>query len=150
MTVSKLDAALDCITKGWHIFPLKPDSKRPATRNGFKDASDDPDKVETWWNRNPDYNIGIATGEVSGIAVVDIDVKNGKRGEESLNELGLDSDTYVVRTASGGWHYYYHYEPGIGCHTNLMDGIDLRGDGGYVVGPGSTIGGDAYKVVCDA
>ena len=147
MTVTKKEAALAAIARGWFVFPLREDSKAPACMNGFKDASNDPERIEKWWELDPNYNIGIATGELSGLTVLDVDIKNGKAGEKSVNKLGLAMDTYMVRTPSGGWHYYYEYEPGTRSRIDVMPGIDIRSDGGYVVGAGSIIKGNSYEVI---
>ena len=81
----------------------------------------------------------------SGVLVVDIDVKAGKQGAESFTALGLtpaEKDTFRVKTASGGWHVYYSYDPVLAFGSNagrLGPGLDVRADGGYVVGPGSVL-----------
>ena len=68
-----LTAALGYLDNGFYVFPLKPKSKEPLTPGGFKDASNDPDKIRAWWRQYPNANIGIATGEISGLMVVDVD-----------------------------------------------------------------------------
>lgn len=142
-----LAGALDAAGKGWRVFPLKPDGKVPITSNGYKDATTDVQTIREWWNKTPNANIGIATGEVSGFSVVDVDIKDGRAGEESAQKLGLPfHDTLTVRTASGGWHYYFAHTEGFRNRAGLLPGIDTRGDGGYVVGPGSVIDGEMYDV----
>ncbi|MEX1298644.1 MAG: bifunctional DNA primase/polymerase, partial [Desulfotignum sp.] len=70
---SCLDAALFYAEKGLPVFPCNASNKRPMTPNGFKDASTDPATIKIWWENNPDAAIGIPTGEISGLVVVDID-----------------------------------------------------------------------------
>ncbi|AIK69345.1 DNA primase/polymerase [Mycobacterium phage Minerva] len=70
---------------GWAVFPLVPGEKRPATRNGFKDATRDGAQIRRWWTENPNYNIGLPTGKTAGFDVVDVD---GPQGVQSLAELG--------------------------------------------------------------
>ena len=78
-------AALELSTKGWAVFPCQPRGKTPASARGCLDAvANDPHRINTWWGIFPDLNIGVATGEVSGFFVLDID---GDNGEASLRKL---------------------------------------------------------------
>jgi putative DNA primase/helicase len=116
--------------------------KHPMTNDGFKSASSEQEKVRWFFTGEPDANVGVRTGAESGIVVLDVDPRHG--GDQSLAQLfqehGPFPATVVVRTGGGGWHYYFAH-PGQG-HTipnrqNLRPGLDLRGDGGYVLGAGS-------------
>ena len=102
-----LERALAYIELGWSIFPVQANAKRPLTKNGFKDASRSAYTVRKWWEKHPDANIGIATGQVSGLVVVDVDVKNGAKGAESIKTLKGMPPTLMASTPSGGWHLYY-------------------------------------------
>jgi hypothetical protein len=139
------DAALAYAGWGWPVFPLKPRDKRPATRNGFKDATTDIDRINAWWSRHPDSNIGLPTGRA--FDVVDIDVP---QGPVSLTRLLAQVDPITgrgaipdchgqVATASGGLHLYVK-PTGEGNTAGIFPGIDHRGRGGYVVAPPSTLG----------
>ena len=140
-----LERALAYIERGWAIFPLVPNTKKPLTRNGFKDATKSADVVREWWGRTPNANIGIATGLLSGVVVVDVDVKNGAKGRESLASLKGLEPTLTATTPSGGWHLYYLCpERGIRSRNAMLPGIDFKADGGYVVAPGSAIDGNEY------
>ena len=140
-----LDRALAYVELGWAVFPLVPNTKRPLTKNGFKDASKSVYLVKKWWTDNPDANIGIATGQVSGIVVVDLDVKNDAKGMESYQTLSGMSPTLMAETPSGGWHFYYAAAGPLRCRNGLLPGIDIKADGGYVVAPGSLIDGKPYE-----
>lgn len=133
-----LDAALRYATRyGWPVFPLRTNQKRPATRNGFKDATTDPDRIRAWWTRHPTHNIGLPTG--IAFDVIDIDVPDGVPSFQKL----LDADDTVhgwVATSSGGIHLYRKPQPGRGNGARILPGIDYRGAGGYVVAPPSTLG----------
>lgn len=132
---------------GWHVFPLKTQSKLPAIQGGrgFQDATDDVARLEKWWVKNPTHNIGIATG-ASGLYVIDVD---GERGEESLEALtdehGQLPDTLIAKTGKG-YHYFFKLPDGDPGNTasKLGLGIDTRGMGGYVVGAPS-IHPDGHK-----
>jgi hypothetical protein len=73
-----LDAALDHAANGWRVLPLVPNTKRPLTAHGVKDATSDLVTIAEWWTATPDSNIGIAAGAGSGVTVLDVDVKDGK------------------------------------------------------------------------
>ncbi len=141
-----IEQALAFIKLGWAVFPVQANGKKPLTKNGFKDATISAYTARKMWEAHPDANIGVATGLSSGIAVVDVDVKNGVRGRESLASIKGVSPTLTVTTPSGGWHLYYLCpEEGLRSKNGLLPGIDIKADGGYVVGPGSTIGGKPYE-----
>jgi hypothetical protein len=111
--------------------------KHPHTANGVHDATKDPTQIRRWYEAEPDTNFGIATG--GRLLVVDFDPKNG--GMASLDKLeseGLLPETYIVETGSGGRHLYYLIPDGVEIKNSagkLAPGVDIRGDGGYVVAP---------------
>lgn len=113
-------------------------SKAPATAHGFKDATIDPDLIRSWWRNNPNYNIGIACG-TSGLAVIDIDPRNG--GEESLVQLAREHGplpvTPISLTGGGGTHYLFKAPKGVKLSPKLAEGIDLKAEGGYIIAPPS-------------
>ena len=143
---TKLEAALTYASWGWKVIPVVPNGKIPATAHGVKDATDDPEKIKSWWTRNPDMNIGIAAGETSGIIVFDIDPRNG--GDDSwdkwLAENGKVPDGIMAITAGGGNHYIAKYQPGIRS-CKLKQGIDLLSDGRYFVAYPSIIENRSYE-----
>lgn len=128
-------AALWYAKRGWKVFPLLPNQKVPATRNGFKDASTELAKIKAWWDRHPDSNIGLPTGQL--FDVIDID---GPTGIESLHAL-RDGDLPDIHGKAGtprGFHLFVEAD-GVGNRAGVKPGIDYRGQGGYVVGPPSQI-----------
>lgn len=128
-----LRAALKYTAHGWSVFPIKPRAKEPLTAHGFKDATGNEDQIRTWWTRRPEANIGVATGTRSGILVLDAD---GSEGDRALVAMGVEVPTLTSITARGR-HLYFVHAPGIGCSVALCTGLDVRGDGGYVVAPPS-------------
>jgi len=144
-----LSSALDYAARGWPIFPCAPKAKTPITPNGFKDATTNPEIIKGWWQRNPSANIGIATGSASGLVVLDVDVKNGQPGLGSLEVLQRECGTLITRSAkspSGGWHFYFQH-PGseVKSCAGIMRGLDIRGDGGYIIAPPSVTDTGAYQ-----
>lgn len=148
-------AALAYAEQGIPVFPCLVNGKRPATENGFRDASCDPAQIDAWWSA-ADYNIGLEP-ERAGWCVIDPDMGHGKNGEASLAaleaEFGALPPTYTVRTPGGGRHLYFEGSlPG--TQGNLKNGlgpdVDTRGRGSYVVVPPSVIDGRAYEVISNA
>jgi len=140
-----LEAALRYAARGWPVFPLAPGTKKPLKGSkGVKDATKNMDQIRWWWTKNPDANIGCATGAASGCTVLDVDTKQGKDGETSLGALvaehGPLPNTLTQTTWSGGTHYVFSYAPGISNSTSQVGKhLDIRGDGGYIVLPPSRV-----------
>jgi len=158
-----MSSALSLAERGWRVFPCVPGGKRPALRGSWQDhATAEPARIRAWWSRVA-YNIGIACGP-SGLVVIDLDVPHGigavspAGGRSVVSGADVLADlcdrhgrpypvpTYAVATPSGGCHLYYA-APGSPVRNSagrLGPHIDVRGDGGYVIGDGSRIGGRAY------
>lgn len=143
------------IKNGWVLTPVKQGQKRPFKKGWQKEDKTDLQKVQSYYESNPDHNVAIVTGKVSNLIVIDIDVKDGAGGDESLKELEQENyklETYTVRTPTGGWHFYYRYPDNIEQVKNVvgvMDGIDVRGDKGCVIAPPSRTDKGAYEIVKD-
>ena len=144
------DAARLLARYGFPVFPLRSRGKKPLPgSHGFDDATID-ESLPGW--SNPRYNVGVATGEVSGLVVLDMDPDEG--GDDSLHELerqhGELARTLSVKTPRGGQHFYFDHPEGVEvrCHAPIAGhaGLDLRANGGYVVVPPSTTGQGAYTV----
>jgi hypothetical protein len=140
-----LAAALDLAARGFAVFPLAPRSKVPMLSReqggrGCLDATREINRIACWWSRWPLCNIGLATGPVSGLYVVDVDA--GKGGRETMQVLtakhGRIPDTLRSRTGSG-WHIFFRWpqSPVRQGNNVLGPGVDTRGTGGYVVAPPS-------------
>jgi len=154
--VRKVEIALHYAQHGWLVFPvhsIKGDNctcgqetcsnpgKHPLTKGGFHEATRDATRIERWWRKWPWANIGIRTGEESDLVVIDQD--NKPEAEQSMEEIranyGGFPNTLESKTGSGGRHILFKH-PGvkIPCGTGkLGEGIDVRGDGGYILAPPS-------------
>ena len=136
-----LQAALLYASIGWRVFPLRPKSKDPATKHGFKDATTDEAQIREWWEKEPNCNIGVATGK--GLCVVDVDdkPKNAVQGSDMLRDWELEhgdiSETVTAISGTGGVHYYYRVKDKVPCCQSDTIFIDLRCEGGYIVAPPS-------------
>ena len=143
-----IEQALKLAAIGFKVFPVHypkgegcscgdPDcrsvGKHPILGGWKQVATASPDEVAHLWGRFPNANIGIRAGE--GLIVVDID----DEASESYKEIErLLVPTFTVKTGkSAGRHLYYHCYAGEGKLVCQMGGVDIRGEGGYVVGPGS-------------
>lgn len=147
------DAAMQYAKWGWPVFPLAKHSKVPAIPkrrggNGVLDATTDLDRVDKYWTKHPDHNIGIATGKVFDVLDVDPD-KGGHIEFLNLLQAGLIRPVHGVSvTASGGMHLLYRPNSrGNATKWHGYTGLDWRGEGGYIVAPPSTLGapGRAYS-----
>jgi hypothetical protein len=140
------------------VFPCREGQKTPATPHGFKNATRDLYRIRRWWEAHPADNIGLRTGIENGIVVLDIDVDDGKEqdGWWHLHRLedqyGPMPETKSVRTPSGGLHLYFRH-PGMefrNTEAYPAPGLDIRGDGGYVVAPPSIVNAASYEVDDDS
>ncbi len=132
------------------VFPVIPNSKLPAIKEWPSRATTDADQISSWWQENSDYNIGVSA---EGLMIVDVDIRKEKQGDvhytELLDERELFGETvpptFAVTTQSGGTHYYFKTDTPVGNSVSkIARGVDIRGHGGYVLGPGSTINGRPY------
>jgi hypothetical protein len=158
---SVLRSALALAARGWHVFPCAPGGKRPALRGNWQHlATADLAQLRSWWARGP-YNVGVACGP-SGLVVIDLDISHGDAGmrpgdpaTSGASALVALCDrhgqryplpTYAVDTPSGGCHLYYATAGRTVRNSagRLGPLIDIRADGGYVIGDGSRIGGSIY------
>jgi len=145
-------AALDYAEQGIPVFPIWPNKKNPITENGFKDATTDLTVINQWWDKYPDANIGAPTGAESGWFVVDVDIKGGALGKESLAALTIKygnlPDTKQHSTPSGGYHLIFRC-PDHEVKSSagkIGPGLDIRCDGGYIVAPPSVIDDVRYEI----
>ena len=132
----KLFAAL-----GIPVFPISPGSKIPyKNTSGVKEATTSVQTIEQWFNDYPDANWAMAAGKGSGILVLDIDPRNGGLDsiQAEIKKYGAPPKTPTVKTGGGGYHFYYRY-PNFSNIKNgeILPGVDIKTDGGYVLIPGS-------------
>lgn len=126
---------------GWSVIPLRHGEKRPLVRwEPYQKQAASEEEMRSWFARWPDANIGVVTGRISRLVVVDVDPAHG--GADSLARLepvhGALPRTVAASTGGGGWHFYFRHPGGVlRNRVGLAAGIDLRGDGGYVVAPPS-------------
>ena len=147
--MTNLEIAIAYIKRGWSIIPIQKGTKIPAVKSWTEFQKRLPTEQEwiMWSQLYPDCNIAIICGEVSGLFVVDVDVKSG--GKETAKTLDLPI-TLVANTPSGGNHYFYKWRKGlVGNAVGIRQGIDIRTDNGYVVAVGSSLPNGDYEWATD-
>ncbi len=160
--MSFLQNALALAEKGFYVFPLIENSKKPAVKNFSQIATRDKKQITEWWfdphlEVERSYNIGISTnkfGNDLALVAVDVDNKGDKKGDDTLFELEMDGKdfpcTFTQDTPTGGKHLIYaHKEPIKQGVDKLGNGLDIRSKGGYLVGAGSVLDGKVYHVSHD-
>ncbi|MBB4235062.1 bifunctional DNA primase/polymerase [Rhizobium esperanzae] len=167
-----LELAQHYVAAGYPVFPCraKPEDvtdpitgeidtkheKTPYTSNGLRGASKFPRIIQRWWNDNPDALVGVPTGAPSGFWVLDLDLKPGVADghqwlEAMENANGQLPDTRRAKTANGGTHIFFRHVAGVRNRGGLGSGVDVRGDGGYVIMPGSAMAdGRHYKWISES
>ena len=158
-----LEAALAAAERGWSVVPMHAaaggrctcgDPSCPApgkhTRIAWKRRMREPadiEQVRRWWRRWPEANLGVVTGAVSSLVVLDVDPRHG--GDDSLAALeavhGPVPPTVRSLTGGGGHHLYFAH-PGVAVPSrSIAPGLDVKGDGGLVVCPPSRhVSGGVY------
>jgi hypothetical protein len=129
---TKLENALSLRDLGWSVIPVD-SSKKPLVKwEEYQKRIASVDEINVWFSQWPDANIGIVTGSISKLIVVDVDPRHG-----GTNELFKDFKTPCSNTGGGGWHYYFTSDTFITNRAGVLPGIDIRGEGGYVIAPPS-------------
>lgn len=142
--MTTLEAAIEYATKyKWKVFPVRPD-KTPYTPHGCLDAKDDIGAIQSWWKKWPDALVGVATGSASNLIVIDED-KDFEKDLDGYYEVSRWEsdhchlpDTVRSITGRGGYHLFFHYTGSdIKNRAGVLDGVDVRGEGGYIIAPPS-------------
>lgn len=163
--MTPLESALSLASRGWRVHPIRAISggrcscgkadcpaagKHPRLTAWQHSAATAAEIVRAWWREHPSDGVGVATGPESGLVVIDLDPRHGgiAAWEDEVARRGGVPPTYRVRTGGGGLHLYYRApELRIGNRAGVLPGVDVRGAGGYVVGPGSQhASGGRYEV----
>lgn len=144
--MTNLDHAVEYFGKGYNLIPVGA-NKRPiiAEWKHFQDNPASLDQIIHWWTERPNANLAAICGKHSGFFVIDVDLGADVSG---LN-LPL---TKVVKTGSGGWHYYFKWQDRLAKVPNtvgLRPHVDLRGEGSYILIPPSVNEKGSYELVVD-
>lgn len=143
--VDIIKAAINYEKYGYSVIPLKRNKKPYIPWTEYQKRRATAEEIKAWWNRYPDAMIGIVTGSVSGLFVIDCDTSEGF---DSINALLPDSAPFPqATTPRGGRHIWFKYpdEIGLTIGARVLPGVDFRGEGGYVVAPPSVSDKGSYS-----
>jgi hypothetical protein len=144
---ARLQAALSYAHQARSIIPVEPGGKLPAIEwKRYQAERATPDRIEHWWRR-ADWNVGVVTGQISNLVVVDVDFRHG--GSATLARLAATHgrlETAEVATPNGAHLWFTHPGGRVPNSAGLLGpGLDVRGDGGFVVAPPSSRDDGAYR-----
>ncbi|MBP1887718.1 bifunctional DNA primase/polymerase [Sinorhizobium mexicanum] len=126
------------LSNGAAIVPLEPRSKKPFNGYSSRKYIKKKKELKKFFRKYPDANYGIVTGSASGIIVLDVDGKEGRDSLKALKKANEGFSSTVIVETGRGRHYYFKGDDWFrNSAGKLGAGLDVRGDGGYVVGPGS-------------
>jgi putative DNA primase/helicase len=122
------------LREGLKVFPCS--QKKPLTPHGFKDATNDFTQVDAWWKQHPDAQIGVPTGRINNLLVLDVD---GPKGAAWVQARSLPP-TLEVETSPGHSHYWFRLpnDKSASCSAGVLAAeVDVRAEGGYIIAPPS-------------
>ncbi len=138
------DNAERLAAQGWRVVPIAPGEKYPRGLPSWQTtATDDLNTIRSWWQGDyRNHGVGIVCGADSALWVLDVDISDNKNGSDTLalliSEWGPLPETIVAHTGGGGLHYYFAWPDELVTNGNarhLGPGLDIRGEGGFVVAP---------------
>lgn len=132
-------AAIDYVAKNISVIPVGSDKRPLISWKEYQTRIADIDEIAQWWLTFPDSQVGIVTGRISNLTVVDIE----KGGDPSF----LPQNTTIVKTGGSGWHYFFKFYEGTHNTARIRPLVDTRSEGGFVVAPPSVSSKGAYEVI---
>lgn len=146
---TNLDWALYYRSIGWSVFPIPKGSKIPIVSwKKYQTEVATENEIRAWWTINPDSNIALATGKVSDLIIFDLDAKHGRTSKEFQIP-----PTVCARSGGGGEHFFFKYPESHVQSSNgqlFGPGVDVKGDGGYVVlSPSLHESGNQYEWIIE-
>lgn len=136
-----VELALSYLKKGWSVLPCGKNKTPLVSWKEFQTRFPTEEEVKKWFEIYPDAQVGIVTGKISNLTVVD--------AEKGADPSFLPQDTMIVGTGGQGYHYLYLYEPGVTNKARIKELIDIRSEGGYIVAAGSVSEKGPYTILQD-
>lgn len=149
---SDLDILIDHVNRrGWNIFPIKSNDKTPLVswQQFQNDVTVTEDMVRDWYDEFPGCNWAAACGRISDFVVLDIDGEIGQQMVQRWYPDTFSTKTFMQKSPKG-WHMFFKW-PGrhVQCHNGIMEKVDIKADGGYIVISPSKINQQKYSIVVD-
>ena len=139
------EAAKKYLAEGKSVIPTN--GKIPLVPwTDFQTRRPTEETINQWWDKWPNANVGIITGIISGITVIDID---GEKGQNSIKKNNIYLPLTQINKTPHGFHHIYNYNKNYHQDTGIFEGIDIRNDGGFIVAPPSLIGEETYVTLTD-
>jgi hypothetical protein len=131
-----IEYAIRYIRMGFSVIPVRPDKKPFIKWEPYQKHRATEEELKTWWTKWPNAMIGVVTGGISGVAVIDVD--DPDKGMLALSEYLSSCMVPTAKTPRGGYHLYFKApETPLSNNARLVPGCDFRGEGGYVIAPPS-------------
>lgn len=145
--INMLDYALRYREMGFSVIPVKGKAGHVVEWTKYQSEIAPEDQIREWWNKWPDANIGIITGKISGLTVIDIDsYKLNDEEFEAVNKVFPDEyTTATALSGSGGQHRYFAYDEEVKTKNDVMKGVDIKNDGGVIIAPPSVNENGRYQ-----
>ncbi len=125
----------------WSIIPIGRNKKPLIEWKKYQSERASKEQIIEWFIKYPNTNVGVVTGKISNLLVIDIDPRHGGTDEDFKDVI-----TVKAKTGGGGLHLYFQYEEGVQNSAGIKPGIDIRGEGGYIISPPSIHdSGKAYE-----
>lgn len=134
-----LQIAFEFFKKGWSVIPVGRDKKPLLNWKEYQKRRAGCDEITEWFNTYPDMQLGIVTGEISNLTVVDM--------EEGADFNLIKDETFTVKTGGNGRHFYFTYNNNFTNAVRVLEKTDIRSEGGYVVAPGSSSHKGGYEIL---
>ena len=145
-TTERFKAALAYRERNLSVIPVGDDKKPLIPWKVYQERPATEEELLAWWTTWPGANIGIVTGKISGISVIDCD---NEAAIAAIEEWLPDSFLCpIVGTPRGGRHYWLSYTEELKTMAGTLPGVDIRNDGGYVVAPPSMTPKGVYEWKC--
>ena len=129
---NRLEYALKYNELGWCVIPVEVGSKKPLIKKWtpYQQRQSTSREIREWWEKECDANIGIVTGKISGLTVIDFDDPEAVKDFETM--FGPLPQTFI-QTTGRGCHYFYKYDPRINNKTGIIPKVDFKSEGGYII-----------------
>ena len=131
--------AIEYLNQGLSVIPVEPRGKKPLVNwEQYQNLRTDERTICMWWGKWPKANVGIVTGKISSLVVIDCDSRAGFENISKHIRVSLKGTIPMVSTGNGFHMFFKHpMTQFVNNRASVLEHVDIRGDGGYVVAPPS-------------